>query len=313
MQDPDQTIPVPKGQGYNTPVQPQWPALQPPNGQPQGQFPPQANGWPPVPQSPYPQMPSQQPAPGAYNPGPGQFSGYAQSGPGQQFPQSPQTPRPPKKRGLLLAIIEVIVLLILGVGGFLAFTHNPAQKTSNQNTAAQSSSTHVATAQASASQSSTGKNASAGSSAQSSASSDNNGAQAQATAVVSTALAQAQSQGGNASSQAQALAQAGPPTEVAKSFFTAVQNQDYATAYKYTSFKSFTSESFQQASTASDQSLGKLASYTLGKTTLIPGSDTVKAQVAVTITRANVPSHPGLAMLVLENGTWKITDGTVWQ
>jgi hypothetical protein len=134
-----------------------------------------------------------------------------------------------------------------------------------------------------------------------------------ATAAVSTVQAQAQAQGGSASSQAQAVAQAGPPTEVAKSFFTAVQNQDYATAYKYTSFKSFTSESFHQASTASDQSLGKLASYTLGKTTLIPGSNTVRAQVAVTITRANVPSHPGLAMLVLENGTWKITDGTVWQ
>lgn len=308
MQDPDQTIPVP--QGYNAPGQPQWPTPQPPNGQPQGQFPQQGNGWPPVPQAPYPQMPGQQPTPGTYNPGPGQFSGYPQSGAGQQFPQSPQNPRTPKKRGLLLAIIGVVVLLILGLGGFFVFTRNSAQKASNQNTTAQSSTTHVATAQAG--QSSSGKNASASSSAQSGASSDN-GAQAQATAAVSTALAQAQSQGNNVPSQAQALAQAGAPTEVAKSFFTAIQNQDYVTAYKYTSFKSFTNDSFHQASTASDQSLGKLASYTLGKTTLFPGSNTVNAQVAVVITRANVPSHSGLAMLTLENGTWKITDGTVWQ
>ncbi|MBA2680049.1 MAG: hypothetical protein H0U76_16835 [Ktedonobacteraceae bacterium] len=309
MQDPDQTIPVP--QGYNAPGQPQWSAPQSPNGQPQGQYPQQANGWPSTQQSPYPQVPGQQP----FNAGPGQFSGYPQGGPGQQFPQPPQTPRSPKKRNLHLAAIGVIVLLILGVGGFFIFTHLPAQKASNQNTTAQSSSNN-ATAKASSSQSSSGQNASAGSSAQSSASSDGNNAQAKttaavATAVVSTAVAQAQS--GNVPSQAQVLAQAGPPDVAAKSFFTAIQNQDYNTAYKLAHFKNFTSEGFRQTSIASDQSLGKLNSFTLGKTTLIPGSDTIKAQVAVVIARANVPSHSGLTMLVLENGTWKITDGTVWQ
>ena len=309
MQDPDQTIPVP----YNYGGQGQRPAQQPPYGQ--GQFPPQANGWPSTPQSPYPhsQMPGQQPTPGSYNSGPGQFSGYQ---PGPQFPQSPQTP--PKKRNLLWAVVGVVVLLLLVLGGLFAFSHSSTQKTSTPNTTAQSSSTHVATAQASSSQSSTGKNASANSGAQSSASSDGNTVQAQATAVVATVQAQAtaaistaQSQGNNVPAQAQSTAQAAD--QVARSFFTAIQNQDYDTAYKYTSFKAFTSDSFHQASTASDQSLGKLTAYTIGKTTLYPGTNTTNAQVIVSVMRANVPTHSGLAMLTLQNGTWKITDGTVWQ
>lgn len=312
MQDPDQTIPMPYG--YNAQGQPQGPVQRPPDvQQPQGQFPQQANGWPSAPQSPYPPQQGQQPIPGAYNSGPGQFSAYPQGQPGQQFSQAPQPPRQPKKRGLLWASIGVVLLLILGLGGFLLFTRQPAQQTSTQNTSVQSSSTHIATAQASSSQSSTGKNASANSSAQSSASSDNNTIQAQATAAVSTVVAQAQSQGNNAPAQAQAVAQAGPPTEVAKSFFTAIQNQDYDTAYKYTSFKTFTSDRFHSVSTASDQSLGKLTAYTIGKTTLYPGANTTNAQVIIVITRINVPSHSGLAMMTLENGTWKITDGTVWQ
>jgi hypothetical protein len=298
MQDPDQTIPVP--QSYNAPGQPQWPTPQPPNGQPPGQFPPPASGWPQVPQSSYPQTRGQQPAPGPYNPAPGQFSSYPPGGYGQPFPPSPQAPRPPQRRGLLLGITGIIVLLILIVGGVLVFSRNSGQK---------NASTSATTATAQAGQSSTGKNASAGSSAQSSASSDNNGAQAQATAAVATALAQ----GGGASSTAQALAQAGPPDTVVKSFFTAIQNQDYDTAYKYTDFKNINSGTFHTTSTASDQSLGKLTSYTPGKTTLLPGSNTIKAQVAVMIKRANVPEHSTVAMLVLENGTWKIADGTLWQ
>lgn len=220
---------------------------------------------------------------------------------------------------MLWLAVTVGVLLVVGLVMLVVFTRNSSltpsstqntsvQSTATQNTATKSASTQNASAQSS--QSTSGTNASASSSAQSSASSNNNTTQAQATAV---ATAQSQSQTNNAPSQAQAIAQAGLPSTVAKNFFNAVQRQDYNTAYQYTSFKTISSANFHSASTASDQTLGKLTSFTIDKTTFSSSANTLNAQVVVTISRANVPSHNGLAFMVFENGTWKITDGTVWQ
>jgi cytoskeletal protein RodZ len=102
------------------------------------------------------------------------------------------------------------------------------------------------------------------------------------------------------------------PLGVTNSFFTAVQHQDYTTAFQYTDFKVYTKTTFLQASQLEDQAHGKLISYTINKTTLYSGAHSPMAQITIYITRTGFSGHTGLATLAYEQNTWKIVDGTLW-
>jgi len=274
MQDPDRTILDP--QGFRAPGQPSGQAPQPPYGQPQGQFP----------------QPSQPPQ------GPNVTPGQAPGRPPQQ--SASQTPSPPalqKKFRLLWVILTIAVLIVVGLVLLVVSMRNtgfsaPPQST---NTTAQNASSTKAPASAST---------------QSSAPSANSTPQAQATSAATPAT---QTQPNNAPTEAEQLAKAGPPATVAKSFFDAIKKQDYNTAYELSSFKKLSSADFHSTSATSDQTLGKLTAYTISKTTISSSAGMTTAHVTVSISRANIPTHNGTAVLVLENGTWKITDGTIWQ
>lgn len=102
------------------------------------------------------------------------------------------------------------------------------------------------------------------------------------------------------------------PVGVTNSFFTAVQHQDYTTAFQYTDFKVYTKATFIQANQLEDQAHGKLISYTVSKTTLYPGALSPMAQITIYLTRTSFSGHTGLATLAYEQNTWKIVDGTLW-
>jgi hypothetical protein len=97
----------------------------------------------------------------------------------------------------------------------------------------------------------------------------------------------------------------GGPTIASDQYYTAIKNQDYATAYTYlgSHLKTvFSQETFTQLAQERDTTAGKVIRYSY---TNIPTGD--PASVNLTVTRANGTTYTVQLEMRQEAGVWKVT------
>ncbi len=101
-----------------------------------------------------------------------------------------------------------------------------------------------------------------------------------------------------------------PATDVANKYYTAIQNQDYATAYSYLDASSITFNNqnltqslYTQAAQAVDAQKGKVTSYSITSSNTSNGANT--ASFTVSVTRNGSPYDVHLK-LQQEGSAWKI-------
>ncbi len=100
---------------------------------------------------------------------------------------------------------------------------------------------------------------------------------------------------------------AGPAITVSQ-YYNAVKQQDYATAYSYTSLTVFngqpvTQDIYTRAAQLLDTTRGVVTNFSIGNITTNNSTDTV----TVSVTRANTPAYDVQLQLQQINGSWKIT------
>lgn len=101
------------------------------------------------------------------------------------------------------------------------------------------------------------------------------------------------------------------PALVVNQYYSAVEKQDYSTAYSYLNTNSIvlngqtvTPELYTTASQAVDLAKGKVSNYSVGN---ISVNNNNTASVTVTVTRGSTPAYDVQVQLQQVNGTWKIT------
>jgi NTF2-like N-terminal transpeptidase domain len=100
------------------------------------------------------------------------------------------------------------------------------------------------------------------------------------------------------------------PALVANQYYSAVEKQDYTTAYSYLSTnliaqnnQPLTQELYTTAAQTLDAVKGKVTNYNVKNVT----TNNTTTSLTVTVTRANAPSYDVQLQLEQVNGTWKIT------
>jgi hypothetical protein len=99
------------------------------------------------------------------------------------------------------------------------------------------------------------------------------------------------------------------PALVANQYYSAVEKQDYSTAFSYISANSIvlngqtvTQDLYTTAAQAVDTAKGNVTNYSVG----VPSVTNNTASVTVTVTRASTPAYDVQLQLQQVNGTWKI-------
>jgi len=103
-----------------------------------------------------------------------------------------------------------------------------------------------------------------------------------------------------------------PATDVANKYYTAIQSQDYATAYSYLDASSITFNNqsltqslYTQAAQAVDAQKGKVTSYSITSTNLNTSNGVNTASCTISVTRNGSPYDVHLK-LQQEGNDWKI-------
>ena len=102
------------------------------------------------------------------------------------------------------------------------------------------------------------------------------------------------------------------PTDVANKYYTAIQNQDYATAYSYLDASNITFNNqnltqglYTQAAQAVDAQKGKVTSYSITSTNVSSSNGVNTATFTISVTRNGSPYDVHLK-LQQEGSNWKI-------
>jgi hypothetical protein len=100
------------------------------------------------------------------------------------------------------------------------------------------------------------------------------------------------------------------PALVANQYYSAVEKQDYTTAYSYLNTNSIalngqtvTQELYTTAAQAVDRVKGTVSNYSVGNISVNNNT----ASVTVSVTRGSTPAYDVQLQLQQVNGTWKIT------
>jgi hypothetical protein len=100
------------------------------------------------------------------------------------------------------------------------------------------------------------------------------------------------------------------PALVANQYYSAVEKQDYNTAFSYISTnltasngQALTQELYTTAGQALDKVKGNVTSFSVG----VPSVTNNTASMTVTVTRASTPAYDVHLQLQQVNGSWKIT------
>ena len=103
-----------------------------------------------------------------------------------------------------------------------------------------------------------------------------------------------------------------PATDVANKYYTAIQNQDYATAYSYLDASNITFNNqnltqglYTQAAQAVDAQKGKVTSYSITSTNVSSSNGVNTATFTISVTRNGSPYDVHLK-LQQEGSNWKI-------
>ena len=99
------------------------------------------------------------------------------------------------------------------------------------------------------------------------------------------------------------------PALVANQYYSAVEKQDYSTAYSYLNTNSIvlngqtvTQELYTTVAQTVDTAKGNVSHYSVGNISVTNNT----ASVTVTVTRASTPAYDVQLQLQQVNGTWKI-------
>ncbi len=92
------------------------------------------------------------------------------------------------------------------------------------------------------------------------------------------------------------------PALTATQYYNAVEKQDYATAFSYTSLNTLTQDAYTKAAQLLDTAKGPVTSYSIGNVSI----NNNIATVTVSVTRGSTTSDVHLQLQQV-NGSWKIT------
>ncbi len=93
------------------------------------------------------------------------------------------------------------------------------------------------------------------------------------------------------------------PALTATQYYNAVEKQDYATSFSYTSMNTLTQDAYTKASQLLDTAKGPVTSFSIGNVSVNNNT----ASVTVSVTRGSNASYDVHLQLQQVNGSWKIT------